>query len=219
MTDSNQEDKAPEAGALLGKHCVSVHHGMLWIDAGIAKILGLSENQVLPETNENGEKDNPLAGTRPGMVVLTPIVRVRPSRKWLARTAAAAAAFALLFAFQTQRLWSHTQADESPVVAAAARPPAPTKPAARRPPAVQVQRDAGGVLVDISGPDASSVLDAFCGATDPTGARKPIRISAAPGQGAGAMLGHFEDASDPGAALPILIYFDPRTRRWRTGGA
>jgi len=216
MSDPTQDDEAREDEVLLGRRCVTVHHGTLFVDPRIAKILGLEENQTLPETRtKDVEEEAQTDGERRQVVVLTPIIHVRPSRKGLLLGAAMLAVFALFLALQAKRVWSRDDARGTPVAIAVDRPVS-VDPAPRPLPRTQVRSDERGIPVDIRGPDAAAVLAGFCSASDPTGRRKPAGISAAPAR-SGAVLGHFEDVSAPDSRGAILIYLDPRISRWRAG--
>jgi len=215
MNDSREHDQEPGGRFLLGRRCLTVHHGTLWVDARVAAILGLSENETLPErTDETPESATPQA-SRP--LELTPIHHVRPSRKGLIRLGAIVIAFAVFTAFQAQRLWSHGDAREIPIHAPgiAATPSAP--PNLPKPPAAEVRLNDDGVPVDIRATEAAAVLAAFCKASKPSGERKPIGLSQTRSLGASAVLGRFEDSAFPAEQKAILIYLDPRISRWRAG--
>ena len=219
MSDAKQDDDVRGGRFLLGRKYVTVHHGKLRIDAEIAKILKLMENQVLPERVDTDEDDLPRDPSARPLVVLTPIIRVRPSRKWLFCLAAVVAGFVLLWTFQVQRFWSQKEVRAIPVVVptSISTDPAPAKPRRSKPPSVHVRRDSQGVPIAISGPDAVGVLAKFCEVADPSLGRTPIGIAPAPPHGSGMVLGHFQDHGVSEQHLAILIYFDPRTSRWRVG--
>lgn len=217
MSGSKPDDRGDGKRTLLGRRCIEVHHGTLRVDERIASILKLSENQILPEPTRD-EEEEPTEPAPRAEVVLTPIIRARPSRKKLIHGLAILAVFVLFGAWEARRQWSRVEASDSPMVdrAATVRRPPPAQPAVSRPRAI-VQRDTEGALLKISAAVPGDVLEAYCRATDPAGNLRPLGTSPVPGGGSGTLLGLCEDAFEPNSASAIVIYLDPRTSRWNAG--
>jgi hypothetical protein len=82
---------------------------------------------------------------------------------------------------------------------------------------VRLQKDEFGRLIEIEGPDPSSVLMAFCDHRFPGGRLKPIELTAGIPPRPGAQLGVFEDREALGKRFAIPIRRKPRDSRWIAG--
>ncbi len=79
----------------------------------------------------------------------------------------------------------------------------------------QVHWDEAGRVIEIVGPDAQSVLRAYC-AANPAARRQPLEL-ARPAADAGVRLGIFRDASGNGPRHAITIRRSGGARRWVAG--
>ncbi|HKQ61817.1 MAG TPA: hypothetical protein VJS92_11020, partial [Candidatus Polarisedimenticolaceae bacterium] len=93
---------------------------------------------------------------------------------------------------------------------AAAEPAKAATSAAREQPRTQVRRNEQGHVVEIVGPDAATVLDAYCQVTGD----EAVGIAAMRPPQPAARIGVFRAASHQGALRAVHIRMDRRTNRW-----
>ena len=97
-------------------------------------------------------------------------------------------------------------------------PASPTVTTSPRAPAIVTRTDDAGNLIEISGPDPSSVLRAFCGFGEGAERLEPVGLAKPPPPSStGVRLGIYRDHDHMGAIPAIRIRRDLRTRRWVSG--
>ena len=81
--------------------------------------------------------------------------------------------------------------------------------------ATKVRTDSEGQVIEVTGPDPRSVLNAYCRAMAPASRLEPMRL--VPSSVRGTQIGVFRYVSQDRSPLAIEIRMDPRGRRWTAG--
>jgi len=81
--------------------------------------------------------------------------------------------------------------------------------------ATKVRTDGRGQVIEVSGPDPRSVLNAYCRAMAPASRLEPLRLEGS--SVSGTQIGVFRHVSQDRSPLAIEIRQDPRGRRWTAG--
>jgi hypothetical protein len=84
-------------------------------------------------------------------------------------------------------------------------------------PAVKIRTDDHGQILQIDGPDAVSVLDAYCGSGEKVDRRECLGLRHSPRDGERVMLGVFRKRAEPELEYAIYISRHRAGTRWRAG--